>query len=118
MAGKKKEDQGGLQAWGRRNLNIKAPGTTTAQDSRQTIPKERQRMRVKARGRPGNPLPHLNFLNTQSPPVGCFMAPHRCPHCDDIPDDIFPLPPYSVNDSNPHPIMKTYFSLTTPPSLT
>ena len=29
------------------------------------------------------------------------MAPHRFPHCDDIPENIFPLPPYSVNDPNP-----------------
>ena len=31
------------------------------------------------------------------------MAPHRCPHCEDIPDDIFPLPSYSVTDPDPLP---------------
>ena len=33
--------------------------------------------------------------------MGHFMAPHRCPHCEDIPNDIFPLPLYSVDDPNP-----------------
>ena len=36
------------------------------------------------------------------------MAPHICPHCEDILDNIFPLPPYSVDDADPHPILKTY----------
>ena len=29
------------------------------------------------------------------------MAPHICPHCKDIPADIFPLPPYFVTDPDP-----------------
>ena len=37
------------------------------------------------------------------------MAPHRCPHCEDIPDDIFPLPPYSVDDPDPPPHYKDLF---------
>ena len=35
--------------------------------------------------------------------MGCFIAPHRCPHCEEIPADIFPLPPYSVTDPDPLP---------------
>ena len=104
---------GGLQAWGRRNVNINAPGTTNAQDSQQTIPKERQRTRVRARARPGIPKPPLPH-NTHSPPVGHFKAPHRCPHCEDIPDDIFPLPSYSANDPDPPPHYEDLF----PPNYT
>ena len=64
------------------------------------------------------PLPHLDFPENHSSPVGCFMAPHRCPHCENIPGNIFLLPPYSFDDPDPHPIMKTYFPQTTPHSLT
>ena len=63
------------------------------------------------------PTPRLPYEN-HSPPVGCFMAPHRCPHCEDIPDNIFSLPPYSFDDPDPHPIMKTYFPQITSHSLT
>ena len=52
--------------------------------------------------RPG--LPYNNSL-----PVGHFMAPHRCPHCEDIPDNIFPLPPYSVDDPSPPPHYEDLF---------
>ena len=38
-----------------------------------------------------------------SPPVEHFIAPHRCPHCENIPANIFPLPPYSVTDPDPLP---------------
>ena len=31
------------------------------------------------------------------------MAPHRCPHCDSIPANIFALPPYSETDPDPLP---------------
>ena len=48
------------------------------------------------------PTPRLPY-SSYSPTVGCFMAPHRCPHCDDIPDNIFPLPPYSKTDPDPLP---------------
>ena len=83
-----RKEAGGLQAWGRRNQS-------NAQDNQQTAPKERPRTRVRARARPGTPpTPRLSHC-THSPPVGCFMAPQRCPHCEDIPDNIFPLPPYS-----------------------
>ena len=37
------------------------------------------------------------------------MASHRCPHCEDIPDDIFPLPPYSVDDPDPPPHYEDLF---------
>ena len=110
---------GGLQVWGRTNQTIdNALETIDTPDRKQTAPKERPWMRVRARARPGTPpTPRLPY-NNLSPPVGCFMAPHRCLHCDDIPDSIFPLPPYSIDDPDPHPIMKTYFPLTIPPSLT
>ena len=48
------------------------------------------------------PTPRLPY-DSFSPPVGGFMAPHRCPHCKDIPADIIPLPPYSVTDPDPPP---------------
>ena len=48
------------------------------------------------------PTPRLPYDN-YSPPVGCFMAPQRCPHCDNIPANIFPLPPYSETDPDPLP---------------
>ena len=35
-------------------------------------------------------------------PVGCSVAPHRCPHCDDTPANAFPLPPYSETDPQTH----------------
>ena len=31
------------------------------------------------------------------------MAPHRCPHCYNIPANIFPLPPYSETNPDPTP---------------
>ena len=46
------------------------------------------------------------------------MAPHRCPYCEDIPDDIFPLPPYSVTNPDPPPHYDDLFPLVTPHSLT
>ena len=65
---------GGLQAWERRNQS-------NAQGNQQTAPQERPRTRVRARARPGIPptprLPH----HPHSPPVGHFMASHRCPRC-------------------------------------
>ena len=101
----------GLQTWERRNQS-------NAQDNQQTAPKERPRTRVRARARPGTPFHTQTSPPYPFPPVGCYMAPHRCPHCEDVPNNIFSLPPYSIDDPNPHPIMKTYFPLTTPPSLT
>ena len=44
------------------------------------------------------PTPRLPY-SSYSPPVGCFLAPHRCPYCDDI----FPLPVYSETDPEPPP---------------
>ena len=54
------------------------------------------------------PTPKLPYSD-HSPPVGHFMAPHRCPYCKDIPDNIFPLPHYSVDDPNPPPHYKDLF---------
>ena len=31
------------------------------------------------------------------------MTFHKCPHCEIVPDDVFPLPPYSVSNPNPPP---------------
>ena len=31
------------------------------------------------------------------------MASHRCPNCDTIPANVFPLPPYSETDPDPLP---------------
>ena len=65
------------------------------------------------------PLSHTQLpYNSYSPPIGHFMAPHRCPHCEDIPDDIFPLPPYSVTNPDPPPHYDDLFPLVTPHSLT
>ena len=41
--------------------------------------------------------------NIYTPPVGCFMAPHRCPHCEIVLVNVFPLPTYSENDPDPPP---------------
>ena len=58
------------------------------------------------------PTPRLPYEN-HSPPVGHFMAPCRCPLCEDIPD-IFSLPPYSFDDPDP----PTYFENLFPPDYT
>ena len=44
-----------------------------------------------------------------TPPVGAFIAPHRCPHCENVPTDVFPLPPYSVIDPDPLPCYDDLF---------
>ena len=106
---------GGLQAWGRRNGVINsAPRTEDINDKgQQTVPKEAQerpRTRVWTRARPSTPPPTPRLpYDTYSPPVGHFMAPHRCSHCDDIPENMFPLSPYSVNDPNPPTCYKDMF---------
>ena len=48
------------------------------------------------------PTPRLPY-DAYTPPVGCFIAPHRCLHCENIPANIIPLPPYSVTDPDPPP---------------
>ena len=35
--------------------------------------------------------------------MGHFIATQRCPHCEIVPANVFPLPPYSVTDPNPPP---------------
>ena len=37
------------------------------------------------------------------------MAPHRCPYCEDVPNKIFPLPPYSTDNSDPPPHYEDLF---------
>ena len=97
----------GLQAWGRRNGIIDSGPRTndTEDDGQQTVPKEtHDRPRSRVWARPSTPLPHPGFPMIVAPLLlGCFMAPHRCPHCNDIPDNVFPLPPYSVTDPDPLP---------------
>ena len=56
------------------------------------------------RARPNNPPPTPRLpYSDHSSSVGCFMVPHRCPHCETIPNDTFPLPPYSIDDPDPPP---------------
>ena len=102
---------GGLQAWGRRsNTHSTPPEPMTEPDSQQTRLKDHQWTRVRARARPNNHLLHLDFPVRTIPLLwGALWPPHRCPHCEVFPNVIFPLPPYSVNDPDPHPIMKTCF---------
>ena len=45
------------------------------------------------------PTPRLPY-DAYTPPVGHFITPHRCPHCENIPANIFPLP---VTDPDPLP---------------
>ena len=49
------------------------------------------------------PPPPRQPHDTYTPPVGCFIAPHRCPHCEIVPANVFSLPPYSVTDLDPPP---------------
>ena len=49
------------------------------------------------------PPPPRQPYDAYTPPVGCFIAPHRCPYCKNIPTDVFLLPPYSVTDPDPLP---------------
>ena len=69
----------------------------------------------KGKGKTKHPSPTPRLPHSaHSPPVGNFMAPHRCLHCEDIPDDIFPLPPYSVDDPDP----PTHYEDLFPPNYT
>ena len=78
---------------------------TQKTSGQQTVPKETQdRPQSRVRARPSTPLPHLRLpYDSYFPPMGHFIAPHRCPYCKDILADIFPLPPYSVTDPEPPP---------------
>ena len=97
---------GRLQIWERQNGIIdSAPETVDADDGQQTVPKFQERPRTRVRQGQDQvppPTPRLPY-NIYSPPVGHFMAPCRCPYCEDIPKDIFPLPSYSVDDPGPPP---------------
>ena len=97
----------GLQAWGRRpNTHSTPPEPITEPNNQQTQPKNCPG-RVRARARPNDlpPMPRLS-LEDHSPPVGHLMTPHRCPHCEIGPDDVFPLPLIQLAIPIPHPIMK------------
>ena len=103
---------GGLQTWGRTNQTADTP------DRQQTAPRERPRMKVRARARPSIPPPTPRLPYSNLSPVGCFMAPtDACTvtisqttfyHCLLTPSMTL----------TPHHIMKTYFPQTIPHSLT
>ena len=54
------------------------------------------------------PTPRQPY-DVYTPPVGHFLASHRCPHCENIPTDVFPLPPYFVTDPDPLPCYDDLF---------
>ena len=64
---------------------------------------------MRARARPSTPPSTSRLPYNNSPAVGHFMVPRRCPHCKDIPDNIFSLPPYSVDDPDPPPHYEDLF---------
>ena len=97
---------GGLQAWGRRPNTHSAPQgpLTEPIDNQQTRPKDCPG-RVRARARPDNPPPTPRLpCEDHFPPVGQLMAPHRCPHWEEIPNDIFLLPPIQSMTLTPTPL--------------
>ena len=86
----------------------------TTPDSQQTRPKNPQWTRVRARARPSIPLPHQDFPVRTISTCGVPYGPHRYPHCKEIPDNIFPLPPYSIDDPN----LLTHYEDLFPPDYT
>ena len=103
---------GGLQSWGRRNQR-------NAQDHQQTAPKERLRTRVRARARPGTPSPHPDFPTTPIPLLWGALWPPTDAFTVKTFQMIFSLyHPTQLMILIPHPVTKTYFPLTTPPTLT
>ena len=50
-----------------------------------------------------SPSPPRQPYDAYTPPVGCFVAPHRCLYCEDFPANIFPLHPSSMTDPDPPP---------------
>ena len=91
---------GGFQTRGMRLGRIdNGSRTDDMHDNRET---DRPRCGRWARARPSNPPPTPRQpYDVYTPPVGHFIGPHRCPHCENIPNDIFPLPPYSVTGPDP-----------------
>ena len=80
-------------------------------DSRQSLKKDKKDQGPEYRQGQDQvppPTPTLPYENHSSP-VGCFIAHHRCPHCEDVPDNIFPLPPYSFDDPDPPPHYEDLF---------
>ena len=53
-----------------------------------------------------------------TPPVRHFMAPHRCPHFEIAPANVFFLPPYSEKDPDPPCHYDNLFPLAIPNSQT
>ena len=53
------------------------------------------------KGKAKYPLPHPDFPMIIILLLWVFYGPHRCPHCEDIPDDVWPWQPYSVDDPDP-----------------
>ena len=110
------EETGRASSMGEEKMELSnsAPRTEDTNDERQqTVQKKGLRRDPgldyrQGQGQVPPPIPRLPYGN-YSPPVGCFMAPHRCPHCEDIPEDIFPLAPYSVNDSDAPPHYEDLF---------
>ena len=68
----------------------------------------------KGKGKARHPLPHLDFPIVPILLLWDTLGPHRSLHCEDILDDIFPLPPYSVDDPDLPPHYKDLF----PPNYT
>ena len=110
----------GLQTWGGRNqINNNAPETTNAQDSQQTAPKERPRTRVRAKARPGTPSHPQTSPSYPFSSCGALYSPPQMPPLWRHSQMSFSLyHPIQLTIPTPHPIMKTYFPLTTLSSLT
>ena len=107
---------GGLQARGRQNQTIdKDPGPVDTTDRQRTSPRTRARTRARPNNSP--PTPRLPYSDHSSS-MGHFMAPHRCPHCETIPNNMFHLPPYSIDDPDPLPHYEDLFPPVIPHSLT
>ena len=113
---------GGLQARGRRNQTIdRAPETDDTNDRQQTVPNDRLRTRVRARARPNTPLLHPDF------PIVSYMTlllwDALWPPTYALIAKMFlmiysPCHPTPLMTPTLCPIMRTYFPLAIPHSLT
>ena len=63
------------------------------------------------------PTPRQPY-DAYTPPVGCFIAPHRCPNCEISQLTYFPCLPTLLLTLTLHPVMMTCFHLATPHSQT
>ena len=110
---------GVLQAWGGRGRCLSLLSHThntspepVTRDNHQT---QSQTCPGRIRARVGScdlsPIPPPP-LEDHSPPVGCLVTPHRCPHsppCITVPGNVLSLPPYSVRDPNAPPHYEDLF---------